>query len=179
VGWVDPGATLRYSFTVSVAASLADGALLQALATLFDGSTSLVRSSTSTEVDTSSALTLGVTVSPNPVAPNALSTYTFVVTNTGASTYTNLALSDLTFGPAVAYVSQMTGGGACGAGTYCSSGMIVTWPSFTLAPGESKTVTRTDTTSGGVANGTLLHNQARLSSPSGTLTKSTDISVHQ
>src|SRR5206468_2453003 len=75
-----------------------------------------------------------------------------------------------------AYTPETTGGGTCGA-TYCGGGAIVTWPAFTLAPGQTQTVWLTGTVDNGTPNGTLIYNQARLAYSGGMVLAASHLTV--
>ena len=181
IGSVDAGATQHYSFTVAVGAVLGDGTVLRSLAQLLDGTASLARAMTGTEVRVASPLTLTTTVTPDPGAPLGLLTYVLIATNTGTTALANLVLTDVTRNGATATVSEITGGGGCPSinSAVCAPGVIVSWPAFTLAPGQMQTVSLTSQVANGTPNGTLIHNAATLTYPGGTISQSRDVSVHQ
>jgi uncharacterized repeat protein (TIGR01451 family) len=179
VGSVNTGGSQTRTFTVAAGASLSDGTVLQSNADLLDGTVSLVRSATTTEVKAASPLTLTLMASPNPAAPAALVAYTLIVTNVSGSTLTNVVLSDAFRNAASIPAGSITNGGDCNNTVSCVAGAIVTWPTFTLGPGQSQTVSFSGQTPGGTADGTLVHNAATLSYPGGTVSQGHDLVVHR
>jgi uncharacterized repeat protein (TIGR01451 family) len=179
VGSVNTGGSQTRTFTVAAGASLSDGTVLQSNADLLDGTVSLVRSATTTEVKAASPLTLTLMASPNPAAPAALVAYTLIVTNVSGSTLTNVVLSDAFRNAASIPAGSITNGGGCNNTVSCVAGAIVTWPTFTLGPGQSQTVSFSGQTPGGTADGTLVHNAATLSYPGGTVSQGHDLVVHR
>jgi uncharacterized repeat protein (TIGR01451 family) len=178
VGSVNPGAAQHYTFTVTVGSTLADGTVLESKARMLDGTTSLARATTSTEVKATTPLTLQVTVTPDPVAPAGLITYTLVITNTSASTLTNVILIDSTRNAATTLIADSTGAPTCNGAGSCGPGIIVTWPAFTLTAGQQQTVTMTSQVASGTPNGTIIHNEATLSYVGGSIVKETDVTSH-
>jgi len=177
VGSINPGSVQHYSFTVTAGASLADGSVLQSMAEFTDSLLSLARAWTTTEVRTSTPVSLQVTVAPDPVAPNALLVYTYVVTNTSSGTLTNVVLSEQTRSWATGLPGSSTGGASCGGGN-CGPSAIVNWPAFTLASGQQQTVTLTSQIYSTAPDGTLVHSDATLSYTGGALIHSTAVAVH-
>ncbi len=57
------------------------------------------------------------------------------------------------------------------------AGVIVTWPAFTLAAGQTQTVSFISQVLGGTANGTLVHNIATVNFPGGSVMQSRDVLV--
>jgi uncharacterized repeat protein (TIGR01451 family) len=182
LGSVNPGGVQRYSFTVAVGAAAASGTPLQSTAQIFDGSASLVRAQVDTEVQATSPLTLAVTVSPDPAAPQALVVYTLTVTNNGAGSYTNIALTDSTQNGANVLMADTTGSPTCpgtGNSNFCGPGLFLDWPAFSLGPGASQVFTATTQVSTGTPNGTQITNVARLDYAGGTVFATDIIAVHQ
>ena len=181
VGTVAAGGTARYSYTVTVGAGVVDGTLLQAKSQFLDGSTSLVRATTSTEVKAISPLTLTATATPDPVPASSALSYTYTVKNVSANALTNLTLSSITRSGATAIVSQISGGGGCPTvnSSSCAPGVTVSWPSFSLAAGATLTFTMGAQSSAGQANGALIHNQATVNYTGGSVTQGRDVAVHQ
>jgi hypothetical protein len=122
---------------------------------------------------------LRVTATPDPVAPSALLTYTFVVTNTGSSDLTNVVLTDQTRNAASAIIADSTGTPSCGGAGSCGPGVLVKWPAFTLVSGASQTVAMTSLVGGYTPNGTIIHNDATLAYTGGNIIQSTEVSTHQ
>ena len=178
VGAIDAGASKHYTYTVTAGTTLGDGASLLAFAQILDGATSLVRSAASTDVKAASPLTLTMTVSPDPAAPLGLVNYVLVATNTGTSSLTNLVMRDAIQNSASIIVADITGGGSCSNTAACSPGVIVTWPAFTLTAGQAQTLSFTAQVANGTLDGTLIHNGATLTYPSGTVSQGYDLVVH-
>src|SRR4029079_7338682 len=73
---------------------------------------------------------------------------------------------------------ETTGGGACPGAGNCVPGTIVAWPAFTLAPGQTQTVSFTSQVANATANGTLIHNAATVVYPGGATTQGYDLVVN-
>ena len=178
VGSVDTGGSQTRSFTVIADAALAEGTVLQVSAELLDGTVSQVRSTTATEVKVASPLTLTLMASPNPAAPTALVAYVLTATNVSASTLTNVVLSNAFRNSVSIPAGTITNGGGCNNTAACGAGVIVTWPTFTLGPGQSQTVSFSGQVIGGTLDGTLVRDAATLNYPGGTVSQSHDLVVH-
>jgi uncharacterized repeat protein (TIGR01451 family) len=119
-----------------------------------------------------------MTATPDPVAPLALVTYELKVSNVGNSTLTNLALQDLSPNNGFSLGATITGGGSCPGGNNCATGAIISWPVFTLTPGQTQTFTFAFQPSAGTLNGTLIHNDATVTYTGGTISRGSNLAIH-
>lgn len=108
-------------------------------------------------------LSLTKTDSPDPVVAGQTLTYQLLVTNSGPSTALNVVVADnLPAGVSINSVSSS--GGTCNAGVPGNALLPTTCTFNTLASGGSATMTIVVTVLPAVPNGTILHNDARVSS---------------
>jgi len=86
------------------------------------------------------ALTVSVSVNPDPIRPGETAHVELTVTNTGASPESNLTLETVMPDEVDNFLSPafITGEVTCSG--FCDSGEAVTWNIGTLAAGEGKTV---------------------------------------
>jgi uncharacterized repeat protein (TIGR01451 family) len=105
-------------------------------------------------------LSLGQSVSPSPAVANSPVTYTLTLTNGGPDAAQSITLTDNLPAAVTFQNCSATGGGLCG-GT--GNNRTITFSS--LAAGATATVTLNATVGCSVANGTIVQNQASVSSP--------------
>jgi len=175
VGQLAPGSAQRFTYTVAMGPTVPEGTVLQAEASVRDGSAVAVRSQAATEVK-AAPLTLAVAATPDPVANLGTVTYTLTVTNSGAVPLLNLLLVDVAPANAIPVAAQISAGGTC-ANNACAGNVFVTWPAFDLAPGQSATFTLGAQVSG-AARGTVLRDRATVGYPGGVVTRSLEALVN-
>jgi uncharacterized repeat protein (TIGR01451 family) len=179
VGSLNPGGNQHYWFTVSVG-TLSDGTVLQSAARVLDGTASLARAMTDTEVRAVSPLKVTVAVNPDPAVAGGLATYEIRVSNLGTTTLSNLTLWDQTQNSATGVLAYSAGGPSCpntGVVGQCAPGLFFEWPAFSLAPGQTQTLQMTSLVGTGAANGTVIRNHVLLGYPGGTVSQRNDIVV--
>jgi len=120
------------------------------------------------------ALFLTLTANPDPIVNFGTVTYELRVSNQGTAPAANVLLSDTVPSIAKPVAAEISGGGTC-AGA-CTVGSVVSWPAFTLAAGETRTVTLAASLNGGT-NGAVLHDSAQVTYAGGTLTAAFDGTV--
>jgi uncharacterized repeat protein (TIGR01451 family) len=157
---------------------LSDATILQAQSQVLDGAISLTRAMTSTEVLSTSPLTLTIAASPDPVAPLATVTYLLTITNVGNSTLTNVVVQDTMPSNGIGLGASITGGGACPGNANCSAGAIVTWPTLTLTSGQIVTLSFQFQIAAGTANGTIIHDSATITHAGEVVSQGRDVAVH-
>jgi uncharacterized repeat protein (TIGR01451 family) len=162
VGAVPSNGNQRFSYTVLVDPALRDGNVLQATAEMLDRGLSVVRATAATDVTAGAPIRLALTANPDPPVGDAI-TYELTVSNLGATTVTDVAVTDVSDG--TIFAASSTGGAACGGATTCPAGAIVSWPPFTLAPGQAQTVTAVAKNLG--SSSALVHNRAAVAFPGG------------
>jgi uncharacterized repeat protein (TIGR01451 family) len=173
VGSMSANSAQKFTFTVDVEETLPDATVLEATAVMLDGTKSLARTETSTEVKAGAPLSLSVTASPEPVAPNGLVTYVATVTNLGSTPLANVVFSNMP--SSMGTVSSTTGGGVCSGG--CSAGELALWPGITLEPGQSTTLSTVVRASSAAPKGTVLHNKSAVTYILGDVTRGIDVVV--
>jgi uncharacterized repeat protein (TIGR01451 family) len=184
-GSLNPGASLRFSYTVTVGSAVPDGTVLQASAQVTDGTFSLVRAQTATDVKTVMPLRLTVSVDhdPAPANLNALVTglvpYEYKISNLGTTAIANIVLADFLIDDAQVVISSSTAGLACSNPfiDHCLAGSVFSWSIASLAAGQTATFVAMKQILGGTPSGTLARNAAFVSSPLGILAQATDLVV--
>jgi len=174
LGQIAASSAQRFSYTVAVGASVPQGTVLVAEASVGGGGASAVRSQAATEVR-AAPLALALAAAPDPVANFGTITYTLTVTNTGALPLANVVLVDVVPATTIPIPAQISAGGTCTNGA-CGGNVFVTWPGFPLDPGQSATFTLGAQVNGGV-RGSLLRDRASVGYPGGVVTRSLDAVV--
>jgi uncharacterized repeat protein (TIGR01451 family) len=101
---------------------------------------------------------------PDPVVAGMNLTYTLTVTNNGPSTAVNVVVEDV-LSSAVSVVSVAgTGGASCNAGVPGDPFLPTACAFDSMAPSASETMTIVVTVNPDVPDGTIIHNDARVSS---------------
>jgi len=152
-GSVEPSGNLRYSYTVAVGSGVAPGTVLPAVAQLLDSSDIIVRAETSAAVAVSSPLRLSVSVNADPAVSGDILTYEYRVSNLGATTLTNVVLTDVTLGNFGSAVSP--GIGNCGGVFSGLDQRICNFTISSIGAGQTQTLLVTRTVSGHA--GALIH----------------------
>jgi len=116
-----------------------------------------------TAVSVTAGLSISKVASPSPVTAGSNLTYTVVVTNSGPSTATNIVVTD-PIPDGTTFVSAQGSNGS----TVCAEVQagIVSCDVGTLDPGQSRTIFITVHVAPSVPDQAVLHNCARVSSPS-------------
>jgi len=178
LGSIDTGGSRRFTFTVAVAAGLADGALLLGTAQLLDGTTSLVRATTVTQVRASTPIKLTMIANPDPAVPTGFINYEIRLTNVTTGTLTNISLTEQTLNGANTLAPEITAGGGCANGVACAPGVVVTWPAFTLAAGQTQTITFLAQVLNATPDGTIIHNSVSAGYAGGSISQGYDVVVN-
>src|SRR4029079_8868111 len=100
--------------------------------------------------------------------------------NLGTGTLSNLALWDQTQNAAYGLLAYSSGGPSCPHSNISGQGppgLFMTWPAFSLSPGETKTVAMTSVVASGTDNGTVIRNQVKLTYPGGAVSRRNDVVV--
>jgi uncharacterized repeat protein (TIGR01451 family) len=176
---IAPGEGSQVTWTVAVDASASAGTVLQAQAQLLDGTNSLALATDATEVAQAFPLALSMTATPDPVAPGDWISYVMKVRNVGASTLTNVTVAD-----AIPENTTVSGNSAInGPVSFSFSGSVgnvMTWPSLTLAAGETRTLSfSAQVAAGSSVNGWLVRHYAVATLPgAGSTTRTVDVVVN-
>ena len=185
IGSVAAGSSQRYSYTVAVDNGLDDATVLQSEAQIWGGSESRARAMATAEVQAASPLRFSMTAGPDPVVRGGRITYRLQVSNVGSSTLTDVVLQSLipdVNGHIQASKGWITGGGTC-PGAFCNAGEVITWPTFVLAPGQTRTVLFdvlvNTSRSTEVPDGTVVHNAATVTYSGGSSSIERDVVVDQ
>jgi uncharacterized repeat protein (TIGR01451 family)/MYXO-CTERM domain-containing protein len=159
LGSVAAGINGSVTFTVTVAAPLANGTSLTASATMSATSVSSALAMATTTVDSAPTLSLTNTGTPNPLLAGSQLTYTLAFINNGTDAAHGAALSDLL--PAGTSFISASNGGSFVAGTN-----TVSWTLGDLAASGSGSVTLVVLVDGNAAAG-MLSDTATLSASNG------------
>ncbi|MFO0690132.1 MAG: hypothetical protein U0900_15650 [Myxococcota bacterium] len=146
LGTLQPGQSGTRSVTLAVGAGLPRGGSLVGIATLSDSSPQQAEARAVTEVDAAEALSLALTVGPDPAAPGEQLDLQLTVSNTSASAVpTVIVLLRWPQEIVGLFTAQGTGSPAgctqVANNAACSAGELSVWSLGTLAAGQSMTVT--------------------------------------
>jgi uncharacterized repeat protein (TIGR01451 family) len=183
-GSLNPAASRRFSYTVTVGSTLPDGTVLQSSAQVSDGTFSLVRAQASTDVKAVMPLALTVSINQDPVPALlnglvvGLVTYEYKISNLGTMAMANVVLSDRILNDSALALSPTTGGATCSNNiAVCGPGAVTSWPIFSLAAGQTQTFTAVKQILAGTPSGAVVRSFANVDSPAGLLSQATDLVV--
>ena len=181
IGGIAAGGEINRRFSLTVSSETSDGELLLVEA-IMSGLINNVQASASgnavSSVQTSPAIVLNMTVSPNPAEEGGQLYYALTVSNTSDLVLQNVDLQALL----PDYINQVvdgdmvSGGGTCRIG-YCDDGEVVTWSLGDLSPGEVRTVHMTPQLYSAIPDGTILRSEATASYSGGSATTVRDVMV--
>lgn len=152
IGTLAAGAVGSITITTTVAGGLADGALLFNSASVDDTALNSADSATVTTVQSAAPLVITKTASPDPVASGGTLTYVIAYQNLGAVDLAGVQVLEA-YDENVSFVS---------ASPAPAAGTTDTWTLGTLPAGASGSITLTTTVASGLANGTVLYNEAHI-----------------
>jgi len=169
IGTLGIGASGTVTVKALTNASLTDGSLLQAGATLEDGAGQLTTASTVNTVEAVQGIALASAAATDPVPPGGQVTYTITYGNPGDTTLVDAILT-MVYDPNLSFVSSVPPP---------ASSSNDFWLLGDILPGQGGTIQVTLDVDSGTPNGTVLASEAALSAASGEVSSVAQLSAVQ